>query len=129
MIPPPSCVRRFIVDGSLQLPEWLRDFPEPLSIKGADELKSLGNLRSVKGGLYIWDCVNLRDFGELKSVFGPVECQNCPKLDDISHLEQVRGYIDLEDSLVSDLPQRFRLVPLMPSLKPFIKLSRALSVA
>jgi hypothetical protein len=122
---PPLCLRQFIGDGVLLLPEEWRDFPEALSIKGAHELVSLGNLRSVNGGLYIWDCVNLHDFGDLKVVRGPVDCQNCPKLEDVSHLEQVRGFIDLEDSRVSILPTSFRLVPLMPILKPFIRLSHA----
>ena len=124
----PSCIRRYIVNGVLQLPDELREFPGPLSIKSAPELVSLGNLRTVKGGLFIWDCVNLRDFGQLHAVSGPVDCQNCPKLEDVSQLEQVRGFIDLEDSLVSRLPQRFQLMPLMPKLKPFMRLSLRLSL-
>lgn len=119
---PPS-LSSFIKDGVLDLPEEWRDFPNPLSIKGLRGLVSLGNLRTIKGGLYIWDCLDLKDFGDLTTVVGPIDCQNCPSLEDVSHLQQARGFVDLEDSRVSSLPDRFTLLPLLPRLKPFALLA------
>jgi hypothetical protein len=110
-------LRRHTVDGVLVLPPELVDFPDTVHIKNRPDIVSLGNLRRVKGGLFIRDCIHLSSLGDLKIIDGPLDCLNCPELSDLGELSQVRGYINVGDTAVPSIPDELRIIPLMPGLR------------
>jgi hypothetical protein len=115
-------LRRHTVDGVLILPADLIEFPETVHIKDRPDITSLGNLRRVKGGLFIRDCVNLSSLGDLRIIDGPLDCLNCPELSDLGELSQVRGFINVGDTAVRSIPDHLEILPLMPGI-PTAKIS------
>lgn len=98
-------IDQYITDeGLLSLPEDLRDFPSYMALKDSAKIISLGNLRSVKGGLSVYNCPNLQDTGDLEEVNGPVSFIGCPKLSEIKNLKRVFGAAVFVRTLVKAQP-------------------------
>lgn len=100
-------IDQYITDeGLLSLPEDLRDFPSYMALKDSAKIISLGNLRSVNGGLSVRDCPNLQDTGDLEVVNGTVLFLGCPKLSEVRNLKLAFGSVAFVGTSVHIDPNR-----------------------
>ena len=110
-------INKYIDNGALVLPESLIDYPESIILSDNFNIVTLGNLRSINGGLYIWNCENLVSLGDLSVVRGPIDCALCPNLVEASNLTNVVGYAQLSDSKITHLNSRFKVEKIAPNIK------------
>jgi hypothetical protein len=92
--------------NDLQLFLKHRGFPPYMITDDLDlkysEIESLGNLTSVGGGLYLYNCTNLTSLGNLTSVRGSLDL-NITNIKSLGNLTSVGGSLDLYGSKIESL--------------------------
>lgn len=109
-------VRPYLVGGRLTLPSSIINYPTAWHISRVAELESLGNLRTINGGLYIKDCPNLASLGDLIAINGPLVIERCFRLTDIGALKEVVGWVDLGSTSVETVSPKLAVTQLIPQI-------------
>lgn len=93
-----------IVNGTLDLSynSFLKDLGKLkevnssfLDLESCVKLESLGNLKKVKGDLYLIYYLDLISLGDLEYVYGNLNLYGCEKLKDLGKLKAITGRVNI----------------------------------